>query len=80
MYGIGEFMIRKQMRLSTDRLNMKTKSGKRGKKPAQRLKRPQDDTYTARSSHAWLEVLKNCPVPMDDLPQRNREYPKKLHL
>lgn len=22
----------------------------------------------------WLEVLKDCPVPMEDLPQRRREY------
>ncbi len=22
----------------------------------------------------WLEVLKSCPVPMDDLPPRSREY------
>jgi DNA-binding transcriptional regulator/RsmH inhibitor MraZ len=22
----------------------------------------------------WLKVLKNCPVPMDDLPSRRREY------
>ena len=28
----------------------------------------------------WLEILKQCPVPMDDLPPRSREYfkPKKL--
>jgi bifunctional DNA-binding transcriptional regulator/antitoxin component of YhaV-PrlF toxin-antitoxin module len=28
----------------------------------------------------WLEVLKQCPVPMDDLPPRSRELPKKLKL
>ena len=28
----------------------------------------------------WLEVLKSCPVPMDDLPPRSRELPKKLKL
>lgn len=28
----------------------------------------------------WLEVWKKCPVPMDDLPPRSREYPKKLKL
>ena len=28
----------------------------------------------------WLEVLKSCPVPMDDLPPRSREMPKKLKL
>ncbi len=26
----------------------------------------------------WLEVLKACPVPMDDLPPRSRQLPKKL--
>ena len=25
----------------------------------------------------WLEVLKSCPVPMDDLPRRRREYPRR---
>jgi hypothetical protein len=25
----------------------------------------------------WLAVLKACPVSMDDLPPRSREYPKK---
>ena len=28
----------------------------------------------------WLEVWKKCPVPMDDLPPRSREYPKKPRL
>ncbi|MEI6085804.1 MAG: hypothetical protein WCS70_16085 [Verrucomicrobiota bacterium] len=28
----------------------------------------------------WLEVMKRCPVPMDDLPPRSREMPKKLKL
>ena len=28
----------------------------------------------------WLEVLKACPVPMDDLPPRSREYPRKPKL
>ena len=28
----------------------------------------------------WLEVWKRCPVPMDDLPPRSRELPKKLKL
>lgn len=28
----------------------------------------------------WFEVLKACPVPMDDLPPRSRELPKKLKL
>jgi hypothetical protein len=26
----------------------------------------------------WLEVWKKCPVPMDDLPLRSRERPKKV--
>jgi hypothetical protein len=28
----------------------------------------------------WLEVLKACPVDMDDLPPRRREYPRKRKL
>jgi hypothetical protein len=28
----------------------------------------------------WLEVLKACPVSMDDLPPRSRRLPKKLKL
>ena len=28
----------------------------------------------------WLKVLKSCPVPMDDLPLRSREMPKKIKL
>ncbi len=28
----------------------------------------------------WLEVWKQCPVPMDDLPPRSREMPKKPKL
>ena len=29
---------------------------------------------------SWLKVLKACPVPMDDLPPRSREYPRKPKL
>lgn len=29
---------------------------------------------------SWLEVLRACPVPMDDVPPRSREYPKKPKL
>ena len=29
---------------------------------------------------SWLDVLKACPLPMDDLPQRSREYPRKRKL
>ena len=28
----------------------------------------------------WLKVWKQCPVPMDDLPPRSRQVPKKLKL
>lgn len=28
----------------------------------------------------WLAVLKQCPVKMDDLPPRGREFPKRLKL
>lgn len=27
----------------------------------------------SRPKKNWLEVLKSCPVPMDDLPHRSRE-------
>ena len=29
---------------------------------------------------SWLEVLKQCPSSMDDLPPRSRELSKKLKL
>ena len=29
---------------------------------------------------SWLDFLKACPVPMDDLPARSREYPRKRKL
>jgi bifunctional DNA-binding transcriptional regulator/antitoxin component of YhaV-PrlF toxin-antitoxin module len=28
----------------------------------------------------WLKVWKQCPVPMDDLPPRSRELPRKIKL
>jgi hypothetical protein len=28
----------------------------------------------------WLEVWKQCPVSMDDLPPRSREMPRKVKL
>ena len=28
----------------------------------------------------WLDIWKQCPVPMDDLPPRSREMPKKIKL
>ena len=33
---------------------------------------------TARED--WLELLAECPVPMDNLPPRRRELPKKHKL
>lgn len=33
-----------------------------------------------RRKEDWLEVLKQCPSSMDDLPPRSRELPKKLKL
>jgi hypothetical protein len=29
---------------------------------------------------SWLDVLKACPVSMDDLPPRSREYPRRRKL
>jgi hypothetical protein len=31
-------------------------------------------------SEDWLEVLAQCPVPIDDVPPRRRELPKKHKL
>jgi bifunctional DNA-binding transcriptional regulator/antitoxin component of YhaV-PrlF toxin-antitoxin module len=28
----------------------------------------------------WLEVMKACPVKIDELPARSREYPKRRKL
>ena len=28
----------------------------------------------------WLQVWRECPVPMDDLPARSKELPRKLKL
>ena len=33
-----------------------------------------------KRGRSWLDVLKACPVPMDDLPPRSREYPRKRTL
>jgi hypothetical protein len=30
-----------------------------------------------KRGRSWLDVLKACPVPMDDLPPRSREYLRK---
>jgi hypothetical protein len=44
---------------------------------------PDEDTLVFRRIRrrtGWLDVLKACPVPMDDLPPRSREYPRKRKL
>jgi hypothetical protein len=44
---------------------------------------PQEDAIVFRriaKSADWLAVLKVCPVEMDDLPLRRREYPKTRKL
>jgi hypothetical protein len=28
----------------------------------------------------WVDIMKRCPVPMDDIPPRSRELPKTLNL
>lgn len=32
------------------------------------------------SKENWLQVLKECPVSMDDIPPRSRAMPKKIKL
>lgn len=42
-----------------------------------------EDTVTFRRikrKSNWLDVWRQCPVPMDDLPPRNRELSKKRKL
>ena len=44
---------------------------------------PDDDTLVFRRIAVkgdWLAVLKECPVPMDDLPPRRRELPRRRIL
>ena len=44
---------------------------------------PDDDTLVFRRIAAksdWLAVLRECPVPMDDLPVRRRELPRRRKL
>lgn len=36
--------------------------------------------HRVKRKEDWLEVLKQCPSSMDDLPPRSRELPKKLKL
>jgi hypothetical protein len=41
----------------------------------------EEDTVTLRRvkrKSNWLEIWKKCPVPMDDLPSRSRELPKRF--
>ena len=33
-----------------------------------------------RGGKRWLDILKACPVPIDVLPPRSREYPRKPKL
>lgn len=43
----------------------------------------EEDVVTLRRvkrKATWLDVWKKCPVPMDDLPPRSRELPKKIKL
>ena len=43
----------------------------------------EQDTIIVRrvpKERSWLEVLKRCPVSMDDLPPRSRGLSKKLKL
>lgn len=44
---------------------------------------PEEDTLIFRrvaTRDDWLEVLKACPVAMDDLPRRRRELPRRRRL
>ena len=44
---------------------------------------PEEDAVVFRriaKNTDWLSVLKACPVKMDDLPPRGREFPKRLKL
>jgi hypothetical protein len=44
---------------------------------------PEEDTFLFRrlpSKEDWLDVLKSCPVSVDDVPPRRREYAKRRKL
>jgi hypothetical protein len=44
---------------------------------------PEEDAVVFRRikrKSNWLEVWKECPEPIDDLPPRSRELPKKVRL
>jgi len=43
----------------------------------------EDDSIIFRRvkrAQGWLKVLRACPVPMDDIPPRSREYPRRPRL
>lgn len=43
----------------------------------------EEDTIIFRRikrNRSWLAVLRACPVPMEDLPPRSREYPRRRKL
>jgi len=44
---------------------------------------PDEDTIVFRRVAVkgdWLAVLRECPVPMDDVPRRRRDYPRRRKL
>ena len=44
---------------------------------------PEEDALVCRrlaTGEDWLDVLKSCPVSMDDLPARRRELPRRRRL
>lgn len=44
---------------------------------------PEEDVVILRRlkrGKDWLAILKRCPVPMDDLPPRSRQLPKRRRL
>lgn len=55
-------------------------------KPGDRFKAefdPEEDTLVLRRvarKGDWLQILKDCPVSMDDLPPRRRALPKRPKL
>ena len=44
---------------------------------------PEEDAIVSRriaKNTDWLAVLRRCPVKIDELPPRRREFPKRLKL
>ena len=44
---------------------------------------PEEDAVIFRrlpKNAKWLTILKGCPVKMDNLPPRSREFPERLKL